>query len=118
MQIESCAMSVVINEEEQMPDDRQTQTQRLASEVADAILSGVLQPGSRLDEYMLADRYGTSRTPVREALRQLATTGLIELRPRRGAIVSQVTAEQLETLFVAMGELEATCARLSALSMT
>lgn len=101
-----------------MSDDRQTRTEKLASEIADAILDGTLEPGCRLDEHMLAGRYGTSRTPVREALRQLATTGLIELRPRRGAIVARVTSEQLEILFVAMGELEATCARLSAMSMT
>ncbi|MFT0862210.1 GntR family transcriptional regulator [Ancylobacter sp. G4_0304] len=101
-----------------MADERQTRTEKLAADLASAILDGTLEPGSRLDEHMLAERYGTSRTPVREALRQLATTGLIELRPRRGAVVTQVTSEQLDTLFVAMGELEATCARLSALSMT
>ncbi|HSI41428.1 MAG TPA: GntR family transcriptional regulator [Xanthobacteraceae bacterium] len=101
-----------------MADDRLTRTEKLAGEIADAVLDGRLPPGSRLDEQMLADRYGTSRTPVREALRQLATTGLIELRPRRGAMVTQVTSEQLEVLFVAMGEMEATCARLSSLSMT
>lgn len=101
-----------------MSDDRQTRTELLASQIADAILDGTLAPGCRLDEHMLASRYGTSRTPVREALRQLATTGLIESRPRRGSVVTQVTSEQLEMLFIAMGELEATCARLSALSMT
>ncbi|GLK85143.1 GntR family transcriptional regulator [Ancylobacter defluvii] len=101
-----------------MADERQTRTEKLAGEIADAIIDGSLEPGTRLDEHMLAARYGTSRTPVREALRKLATTGLIELRPRRGAIVTEVTSQQLETLFVAMGELEATCARLSALSMT
>jgi DNA-binding GntR family transcriptional regulator len=90
---------------------------KLADDIAEAILSGEFAPGSRLDEQLLAQRYAVSRTPVREALRQLATTGLIEVRPRRGAIVSQVTPAQLEELFVAMGELEATCARLSALCM-
>ena len=90
---------------------------KLADDLAEAILAGEFAPGSRLDEHQLAQRYSVSRTPVREALRQLATTGLIEIRPRRGAIVAQVTPAQLEELFVAMGELEATCARLSALSM-
>jgi len=90
---------------------------KLAEDIAEAILSGEFPPGSRLDEQLLAQRYGVSRTPVREALRQLTTTGLIEVRPRRGAVVTQVTPEQLEELFVAMAELEATCARLSALSM-
>ncbi|CAN5134316.1 GntR family transcriptional regulator [soil metagenome] len=95
-----------------------TATDKLAEDLAEAILSGEFAPGSRLDEQYLAQRYAVSRTPVREALRQLATTGLIEVRPRRGAIVAAVTPDQLEDLFVAMGELEATCARLAALSMS
>jgi DNA-binding GntR family transcriptional regulator len=90
----------------------------LAQGIADAIFSGEFSPGMRLDEKLLAQRFAVSRTPVREALRQLATTGLIEVRPRRGAVVTQVSPAQLEELFVAMGELEATCARLAALSMS
>jgi len=95
-----------------------TAADKLAEDLAEAILAGEFAPGSRLDEQYLAQRYAVSRTPVREALRQLATTGLIEVRPRRGAIVAAVTPDQLEDLFVAMGELEATCARLAALSMS
>ena len=85
--------------------------------MAEAILSGEFAPGYRLDEQLLAQRYDVSRTPVREALRQLAATGLIDVRPRRGAVVRQVTPVELEELFVAMAELEATCARLAAMSM-
>lgn len=95
-----------------------TAADKLAEDLAEAILAGEFAPGSRLDEQYLAQRYSVSRTPVREALRQLATTGLIEVRPRRGAIVATVTPDQLEDLFVAMGELEATCARLAAISMS
>src|SRR5580704_5312530 len=95
-----------------------TQTERLAEGIAELVLSGEFQPGLRLDEGMLAERYGVSRTPVREALRQLASTGLIEVRPRRGATVANATSAQLETLFAAMAEIEATCARLAAMSMT
>src|SRR5580658_7251714 len=95
-----------------------TQTERLAEGIADSVLSGEFEPGLRLDEGMLAERYGVSRTPVREALRQLASTGLIEVKPRRGATVAKATSAQLEKLFGAMAELEATCARLSAMSMT
>jgi DNA-binding GntR family transcriptional regulator len=72
----------------------------------------------RLDEHMLAERFGVSRTPVREALRQLASTGLIEIKPRRGATVASATSAQLDTLFGAMAEIEATCSRLAAMSMT
>ena len=98
--------------------DHRTRTEKLAGEIADAILSGEFAPGFRLDEQLLAQRYGVSRTPVREALRQLTATGLIDLRPRRGAAVARVTPAQLEGLFVAMAEMEATCARLSAMRMT
>jgi DNA-binding GntR family transcriptional regulator len=98
--------------------DTRTRTDRLADQIADAILVGSLEPGMRLDEQGLAERFGVSRTPVREALRQLAASGLIIARPRRGAVVASVTPDQLNGLFVAMGEIEATCARLAALSMT
>src|SRR5271169_5380560 len=82
-----------------------TQTERLAGGIAESILSGEFQPGLRLDEHMLAERYGVSRTPVREALRQLASTGLIDVRPRRGATVADATSAQLEKLFGAMAEI-------------
>ena len=95
---------------------RMTRGEMLSSTLATEIFDGVLPPGTRLDEQGLAERYGVSRTPVREALRQLATSGLIEMRPRRGAVVASVTRERLSELFVAMGEIEATCARLSAIS--
>jgi DNA-binding GntR family transcriptional regulator len=100
------------------PFDGVTHAERLAEQIAASVLSGEFRPGFRLDEKTLAERYAVSRTPVREALRQLASTGLIDIRPRRGAIVVRATSAQLETLFGAMAEIEATCARLSALSMT
>jgi DNA-binding GntR family transcriptional regulator len=95
-----------------------TRAERLADEIASSVLSGEFRPGLRLDEKTLAKRYAVSRTPVREALRQLASTGLIDIKPRRGATVVRATSAQLETLFAAMAEIEATCARLSAMSMT
>jgi DNA-binding GntR family transcriptional regulator len=95
-----------------------TRADWLADEIAASVLSGEFRPGLRLDEKMLAERYAVSRTPVREALRQLASTGLIDIKPRRSATVVRTTSAQLETLFGAMAEIEATCARLSALSMT
>lgn len=101
-----------------MSTDKPTLAETLAEAIADGILNGALPPGERLDEMGLAEQHGVSRTPVREALRQLAMSGLIEMRPRKGAIVTKVTPEQLESLFVAMAEMEATCARLAAMSMT
>ncbi len=98
--------------------DNQTRAERLAGQISNAILTGEFGPGARLDEQQLAQRFGVSRTPVREALRQLATSGLIDLRPRRGALVASVTADELKTMFAAMAEMEAACARLSAAHMT
>lgn len=94
-----------------------TLADRLAADIGQAVVDGVFAPGSRLDEMTLAERFEVSRTPVREALRQLAASGLIEMRPRRGAVVREITSRQLGDLFVAMAEIEATCARLSALGM-
>jgi DNA-binding GntR family transcriptional regulator len=101
-----------------MSAENQTRTERLAEQISNAILAGEFAPGARLDEQQLAQRFGVSRTPVREALRQLATSGLIDLRPRRGALVANLTPADVETMFVAMAEMEASCARLSALRMT
>jgi DNA-binding GntR family transcriptional regulator len=101
-----------------MQSDNPTLAEKLATAIADGILSGALKPGLRLDEAGLALHHGVSRTPVREALRQLTASGLIDMRPRKGAIVSKATPEQIESLFVAMAEMEATCARLAAICMT
>jgi DNA-binding GntR family transcriptional regulator len=87
---------------------------RLVSLLERAILRGVFKGGERLEEEILAVRYGVSRTPVREALRELAARGLVEIRPRRGAVVRPVTPADLAEMFEAMAEIEASCARLAA----
>lgn len=80
----------------------------------DDIATGRLRPGARLDEVSLAERFGVSRTPVREVLQQLAAAGLVELRPYRGAIVSSPEPARLIEMFEVMAELEAMCGRLAA----
>ena len=70
------------------------------------IFAGELAPGCRLDETKLAGRFGVSRTPVREALLQLASSGLIELRPRQGAVVAKITVQELLQMFEVMAELD------------
>ncbi|RED49897.1 GntR family transcriptional regulator [Aestuariispira insulae] len=82
--------------------------------LTDQILSGELPPGHRLDEQQIANRFGLSRTPVREALQQLAASGLLEIKPRRGAFVKSLSQREIMDLFEAMGELEAICARHAA----
>ena len=79
-----------------------------------AIIKGEFPPGTRLEEQELADRYKVSRTPVRETLRLLASTGLVEMRARQGAIVATLTIPKLIEMFQVMAELEGLCARLAA----
>ena len=85
--------------------------------IADAIALGQFVPGTKLDEVMLAERFSVSRTPVREALKQLAVMGLVHCRPNRGSVVASMGPDQLDHMFEAIGELEATCARHAALRM-
>jgi DNA-binding GntR family transcriptional regulator len=87
---------------------------KLRDRIEDRIATGAYAPGERLDETALAEQYGVSRTPVREALQQLAAGGLVELRGRRGAIVSAPDAGRLLEMFDVMAELEAMCGRLAA----
>ena len=105
-------MSVVIE------DNRKTLAEELRLQLADEIIGGVLEPGAPLDEMNLARRFRVSRTPVREAIRQLAASGLVEARAHRGALVARPTTDRLLNMFEAMAELEALCAGLSAERMT
>ena len=78
------------------------------------ILMFKLKPGERLDESRLAERFGSSRTPVREALRQLAAEGYVRIRTHRGAVVSGLTMAELIDMFEMMAIYEGICARLAA----
>ncbi len=86
--------------------------------IEDEIVTRQLPPGARLDEVELAQRFAVSRTPIREALIQLASAGLVELRPRRSAIVAQISPQRLMEMFDVMAELEALCGRLAARRIT
>jgi DNA-binding GntR family transcriptional regulator len=100
------------------PAPPRTRTESLRLQLADEIVSGALEPGTPLDEQDLAARFGVSRTPVREAIRQLSASGLVSVRPHRGAVVALPTPSQLNDMFEAMAELEALCAGLAARNMT
>jgi DNA-binding GntR family transcriptional regulator len=95
-----------------------TRAEELRLQLADEIVRGVLAPGAALDETDIARRFSVSRTPVREALRQLAASGLIDARAHRGAVVARPSIERLSGMFEAMAELEAMCAGLAAERMT
>ena len=89
-------------------------SEELREVIEERIATGVYAPGIRLDESELAEEFGVSRTPVREALIQLASGGLIDMRPRRGAVVAQIDPQRLVEMFEVMAELEAMCGRLAA----
>ena len=78
------------------------------------IVTGLIRQGERLEELEIANRFGVSRTPVREALMMLEAINLIERRPRRGAIVKGVTLKRLLQMIEALAELEAVAGKLAA----
>ena len=97
---------------------RQKRSDELREAIEEKIAVGVYPPRMRLDEAVLLAEFGVSRTPLREALIQLAAQGLIELRPRRGAVVAEISPQRLVEMFEVMAELEAMCGRLAARRMT
>jgi DNA-binding GntR family transcriptional regulator len=96
------------------PVGRQTLAETLRLQLADEIVRGVLHPGTALDETELARRFAVSRTPVREAIRLLAASGLVETYAHRAAVVARPSAERLTGMFEVMAELEGLCAGLAA----
>src|SRR3954465_14853836 len=98
--------------------DKITRAEELRLQLADEIVRGALPPGASLDETDLARRFNVSRTPVREALRQLVARGLVDAQAHRGAVVARPSFERLTGMFEAMAELEALCAGLAAERMS
>ena len=94
---------------------RQVDTvERLASAIQAQVLSGAVPVGTRLRQEALAEEFGVSRTPVREALRQLQATGLLELLPNRGAVVRGPSAREIREAYEVRAELEGLAAELAA----
>jgi DNA-binding GntR family transcriptional regulator len=79
---------------------------KLRDEIENGIVTGEFEPGDRLDESQLTARFGVSRTPIREALMQLSAIGLVEIRPRRGAVVVDPGPHYVFEMFDVMAELE------------
>ena len=86
----------------------------IAQQLEELIFSGGFADGDRLDEVRLAEQFGVSRTPLREAFQRLAQTGLVEQIPRRGVFVRQPGPVELLEMFEVMAELEAACGRFAA----
>lgn len=87
---------------------------RVLGELRTRILSGIYPPGERLTEERLADDFGVSRSPVREALRVTAEEGLVTLNPRRGAVVSTPDKNMTADLLLVRARLEPLATRLAA----
>ena len=94
--------------------DNMPRSVSIVDTLAIEIGQGILAPGAHLEEEVLCHRFSASRTPVREALRQLAARGLIEIKPRQGAFVIQLGADRVVEMFEVMGYLEAACSSLAA----
>ncbi|MDB5522375.1 MAG: transcriptional regulator, GntR family [Rhizobium sp.] len=95
-----------------------TSTEDIRRQLSERIIGGLLTPGSVLDESQLAAEFEVSRTPIREALRLLAASGLVEQKPHSRTIVAKPDRVALAGMFELMGHLEALCAGYCAQRMT
>jgi len=85
--------------------------QEVAERLRERIFSHELKPGAWIDEQAIAEQYGISRTPLREALKVLASEGLVTLKPRRGCYVTEISERDLDEIFSVMALLEGQCAK-------
>jgi DNA-binding GntR family transcriptional regulator len=92
--------------------------ERNIAQITQEISSGVLRPGDQLEESVLAERFGISRTPIREAIRAMVGFGFLQTIPRKGAIVRVLTSKELLDLFEVAAGLEGMACRLAATSLT
>ncbi len=96
----------------------QTLAETILNHILRDINSGTLALGSKLEEKELAARYDVSRTPVREALRHLAATGIVEFRPRYGVFIADFSVARWQEILEVTADLEASTARYAALRMS
>jgi DNA-binding GntR family transcriptional regulator len=87
--------------------------EKLVSQLRDLIVEGEIEPGARISERLLCERFGVSRTPLREVLKVLASEGLVDLLPNRGARVARLEDRDVEDMFEVMAALEALSGRLA-----
>ena len=98
----------------QAAEERRALVDKLASQLHARVLSGELPSGTRLRQEALAEEFGVSRTPVREALRKLQAGGLVELQPNRGAVVRGLSPTEIRDAYEVRAALEALAAGLAA----
>ena len=99
-------------------EHHQTLRERILETIRDAILRGTLKPGERVSEPDLAERFGISRTPIREAFRQLESEGYLTVIPRKGAVVTALSEREVEEFYAIKSILEGYAARLAAKNLT
>ena len=102
----------------QAAEERRALVDKLASQLHARVLSGELPSGTRLRQEALAEEFGVSRTPVREALQKLEAGGLVELQPHRGAVVRGLSPREIRDAYEVRAALEALAARLAAERIT
>lgn len=96
----------------------QTLREKILETIRDAILRGSLKPGERVSEPELAERFGISRTPIREAFRQLESEGYLQVIPRKGAVVASLSERDVEEFYAIKIILEGFAARMAAEKMS
>lgn len=100
-------------EREPRPLRRKSLHQELAEEIKTLIVGGTLAPGTKVPEQGLCERFGVSRTPLREALKVLASERLVSLEPNRGAWVAAITPDDVREIYPVMGALEGLAGELA-----
>lgn len=98
--------------------ERRLLHEAVVDQLRDLIVQGELAPETKLNERVLAERLGTSRTPLREAIKFLASEGLVELLPNRGAVVAPLKPDRMQEVFVVLGALEALAGELACRNAT
>jgi DNA-binding GntR family transcriptional regulator len=119
MQLESLRLDDPMVDPSAAPvPERRVLHEAVAERLRDLIVEGVLAPGAHLNERVLCERLGVSRTPLREAFRTLAGEGIVELQPNRGAVVATLSREDVEHAFELMAALESLAGGLAATRAT
>lgn len=96
----------------------QTLREKILETIREAILKGALKPGEKVAEPELAERFGISRTPIREAFRQLESEGYLTVIPRKGAVVTALSERDVEEFYAIKSILEGYAARMAAENLT
>jgi DNA-binding GntR family transcriptional regulator len=96
---------------------KKSRAESIRKRLEEEIFLGIVKPGQRLDEQAEARRFGASRTPVREAISYLASSGLVKVESRRGATVTKLTVPQIVEMMDVLAHLEDLCGGLAARNM-